>query len=79
MPKKEEINKVCNAIGFVILIGIILIGKTFFFYNHTIAINEPLEAITVFGTISFIFVVVCFLSILPNRTRMVATILVDFL
>lgn len=78
MPKKEEINKVCNAIGFVILIGIILIGKTFFFYNHTIAINEPLEAITVFGTISFIFVVVCFLSILPNRTRMVATILVDF-
>ena len=79
MAKKEVINKVCNSIGLVILIGLFLLGKTFLFYQYTIAMNEPLEAMTILGTISFILVVICFLSILPNRTRIVTTIIVDLL
>lgn len=78
MEKKEVLNKVFNSAWFVLLIGILLLGKTFVFYQNTIAMNEPLEAITTLGTISFIFVILCILSILPNRTRIVTTLIVDF-
>ena len=48
--KKEIIqmmNKIINSGMFVILFGIILLGKTIFFYNNTIAISEELEYETV--------------------------------
>lgn len=79
MTKKEIINKVFNSVWFVILIGGLLLAKTFLFYNNTIAINEPIEIETIVGTVCFIFVIVCFLSILPNRMRIILCILVDFL
>lgn len=79
MAKKEVINKVFNSVWFAILIGILLLGKTFLFYNNTIAINEPLEMETIIGTVCFITVIVCFLSILPNRTRIITSIVIDFL
>lgn len=79
MIKKEVINKVFNSIWFVVLIGILLLAKTFLFYNNTIAINELLERETIVGTVCFIAVMICFLSILPNRIRMIGTIIVDFL
>lgn len=77
--KKEIINKVFNSEWFVILIGILLLAKTFLFYDNTIATNEPLETVTKIGTFSFIIVMVCFLCILPNKVRILATIFVDFL
>ena len=79
MEKREILNKAINTVGLVILIGILLLFKTFLFYNSTIAINEPLEAETIIGTISFIIVMICFLAILPNRVRMITTIVIDFL
>lgn len=79
MAKKEILNKVFNQIGFVILIGILLLGKTFLFYHHTIAMNEPLEMETIIGTLCFIAVIVSFLSILPNKARIITSIIVDFL
>ena len=79
VAKKEVINKVFNSVWFAILIGVLLLSKTFLFYSSTIAINEPLEMETIVGTICFIAVIICFLSILPNRTRIIASIVIDFL
>lgn len=79
MAKKEVINKVFNSVWFSILIGVLLLGKTFLFYGSTIAINEPLEMETIVGTVCFIAVIICFLSILPNRTRIITSIVIDFL
>lgn len=79
MARREIINKVFNSEWFVIIIGIIILAKTFLFYNNTIAISEPLEISTMLGTFSFIIVIVCFLCVLPNKVRILVTILVDFL
>lgn len=79
MAKKEIINKVFNSVWFVILIGVLLLGKTFLFYHNTIAINEPLEMETMIGTACFMAVMICFLTILPNRTRIITAIVIDFL
>lgn len=79
MAKKEVINKIFNSVWFVILIGVLLLGKTFLFYGSTIAINEPLEMETIIGTVCFIAVIICFLSVLPNRTRIITSIVIDFL
>lgn len=79
MIKKESINKAFNSIAFVILIGILLLLKSLLFYHNTIAINEKLEIETIVGTISFITVMGCFLTILPNRARIITTLVLDFL
>ncbi len=79
MVKKEIIHKVGNSAIFVILVGLLLLGKTFLFYHNTIAVNETLEMQTIFGTICFIVSIGCFISILPNRTTMVVAIIIDFL
>ena len=79
MAKKEVINKLFNSVWFVILIGVLLLGKTFLFYHNTIAINEPLEMETMIGTACFMAVMICFLTILPNRTRIITAIVIDFL
>ena len=76
---KEKLNKFVNSIWFVIVIGIIILLKTILFYNNTIAINENIELETIIGTISFIVVIGCFLCVLPNRPRVIVTILVDLL
>lgn len=79
VAKKEIISKVFNSVWFVILIGVLLLGKTFLFYHNTIAINEPLEMETMIGTACFMAVMICFLTILPNRTRIITAIVIDFL
>ena len=77
MTKKEAINQIINSVVFVILIGILLLLKTFLFYNSTIATNEALELNTIVGTISFLVVLGCFIIILPNRARIVTTIIIN--
>ncbi len=79
MAKKEVINKVFNSIGFVIFIGILLLIKTLIFYYSTIAINETLDLETVIGTISFITIIVCLFGMLPNRARIITTMIISFL
>ena len=79
MTRKEIMNKVFNSIWFVVLIGILLLLKTLLFYHNTIAVDSKLEIETIVGTLCFIIVIVCFLSVLPNRSRVIITILVDFL
>lgn len=83
MERKEKINKVFNSVWFVILIGIIVLLKTVLFYRSTIARDGKLEIEAIIGmmmgTSYFIAVMACFLSILPNRARIVVTVIVDFL
>lgn len=79
MIKKETINKALNSIWFVVLIGILIFCKTLLFYYSTIAMGDNIELGTIVGTICFIITIVCFLSTLPNRTRIVTTIILDFL
>ena len=79
MTKKEKINVVFNSVWCTILIGVLLLCKTFLFYNSTIAIDEPLAMETIIGTISFILVLICFESILPNRARTITVLIINFL
>lgn len=79
MEKREKINEVFNSGWFVILIGMVLVLKTFLFYHNTIAVNGELEIETIVGTIGFIIVIICFLNALPNRARIIVSIIVNFL
>ncbi len=76
---KNGMNKIVNSIWFVAIIGIILFAKTILFYNNTIAINEPLKMNTIVGTACFILVLCCFLGALPNRARIITSILISIL
>lgn len=76
---KNFLNKILNTANFTYLIGAILILKTMFFYNNTIARNDNLEVNTIIGTISFILVIVCFISILSNKLRVITSISIDIL
>ena len=78
---KKILNKIeqcTNSIYFVLIIGLLILAKTFLFYYHTIAVNEQLYSDTIIGTISFIVVIICFLCVLPNRARVITAIVVDF-
>ncbi len=77
MENKEIINKILNSMWFVVLIGILLFFKTLLFYYSTITVEGNLEAETIVGTICFIITSVCFLGILPNRARIIASIVIN--
>lgn len=72
-------NKILNSPIFVILILSLLLLKTIYFYNNTIAQNEALRSQTIIGTIIFLVTLICFIGILPNRARIIVTIVIDFL
>ena len=76
---KKLINKLFNSIWFVILLGILILGKTILFYCNTIAVNEELEMETILGTASFVAVIICMVCLLPNRARIVVGMIIDFL
>ena len=76
---KSILNKFFNSIFFVILIGIFMFFKVMFLYNNTIAINEKLEMETIIGTIIFLITAVCILIAIPNRGRIILTLLLDLL
>lgn len=75
----EVLNLVVNSKWLVVIIGIILFLKTIFFYKNTIDMTKQIEPITITGTISFLFVLTAFMSVLPNRIRIKVAILVDIL
>ena len=49
VKNKEIINKILNSIYFVVLIGVLLFGKTLLFYCSTIAIEDNIETETIFA------------------------------
>lgn len=84
MIKKEEIkkiqdkaNKIVNSTIFLIIIGIVVLLKTMFFYNNTIAVNEKIELETIIGTISIILVLISTINLLPNKCKIIVSIIVD--
>lgn len=72
----KVITKIINSIGFAIIIGIFILGKTILFYNQTVG-EVGIE--TILNTISFIIVLVAILCALPNRARIVGTIIADII
>ena len=74
---KNILNKIFNSIWFPVIICILIFFKTILFYNNTIAINEKLNMETVLGTIYFTIILLCFLIILPNRTRIISSIIIN--
>ena len=77
---KAIANRFFNSIGFPILIGILLFIKTIFFYLNTISIRETIDEGTILGTIAIISTIIWMICVfLPNRGRIVTTIIVDIL
>lgn len=75
----ETINKIINSILFPIIIGILIIIKTIFFYQNTISINEPITIETIIISIIFISTVIVPICLLPNKARVIVTILTDII
>ena len=61
---KKVVNKILNTRIFVIIICTMLFIKTIYFYKNTISISEPIEFITMLGTLTFLTTIMCFLMIL---------------
>lgn len=76
---KNKVNQFFNSIGFPVMIGILLLLKTIYFYQDTISIRETIDKETILGTIAFLSTIVCLICILPNRGRIITTIIVDVL
>jgi|GEM_PF-614971 len=73
---KKGSNKIFNSVGLVVFLGILLFLKTLIFYTTTVAVDRDLQLTTVLGTIPFIGVVVTLLCMLPNRTRIISSMIV---
>ena len=76
---KKVVNKVVNSFWFVVIIGIIILLKTIFFYNNTITANEQIENKLIIGTACFITVLICLICVLPNRPRIITVLTVNLL
>lgn len=76
---RKIMNKLFNSIWFIILLGILIFAKTILFYCSTIAVGQELEIETILGTASFVAVIICIVCLLPNRARIVAGMIIDFL
>ena len=74
---KNVLNKIFNSIWFPVIICILIFCKIILFYNNTIAINEKLNMETVLGTMHFTIILLCFLIILPNRTRIISSLTIN--
>lgn len=75
----KVLNDILNSYFFVIIIGLLIFAKTIMFYNNTVSISDSLDKNTIIGTLGFILSITCFLSILPNRIRVIASYVVNIL
>ena len=75
----KSINKLLNSIAFPMFIGVLLLLKTIFFYENTIAIRETIEKETIIGTVIFLLTFISIICALPNRIRTRLTIAVDII
>lgn len=76
---KKKVNQFFNSIGFPVMIGILLLLKTIYFYQDTISIRETIDKETILGTIALLSTIVCLICTLPNKGRIITTIIVDVL
>lgn len=76
---KEIANKILNSKAFIIVIGICLFIKTMYFYSDTIYPSGHFGKETIEGTVEFIIVLCCFLSIIPNKARIITSLIIDSL
>lgn len=76
---REISNKILNSKAFIIVIGICLFIKTMYFYKDTIYSSEHFGKVTIEGTIELIIVLCCFLSIIPNKARVITALVIDTL
>lgn len=76
---REISNKILNSKAFIIVIGICLFIKTMYFYKDTIYSSEHFGKVTIEGTIELIIVLCCFLSIIPNKVRIITALVIDTL
>lgn len=76
---KKYINHIINSELFVILIGIILFLKMFFFYEQTIYHFDQTDIQILLKTFIYSMFIVTFLFIFPNRSRFIFGTLVNLL
>lgn len=76
---KKVVNKILNTRIFVIIICTMLFIKTIYFYKNTISISEPIEFITMLGTLTFLTTIMCFLMIFPNKVRIKITLIIGLM
>ncbi len=76
---KQLTNRIVNSFWFLLIIGIILLLKTIFFYNNTITVNENIEGKLIIGTTFFITILMCLIGVLPNRARIITAIVANLL
>ncbi len=76
---KKYLNLIINSELFIILLGIVLFLKMFFFYKQTIYVAESIEVQIISRTFIFSMFVVTFLFLLPNRTRFIVGTLLNLL
>ena len=75
----KAINKFINSIAFPIFIGMLLLLKTIFFYENTIAIRETIEKEVIIATAIFLLTFISLICMLPNRIRTSLTIVLDII
>lgn len=71
------ISKIINSIWFPIIIGIIILIKTMFFYSVTIETSGKVYDSTFWSTVGFIIVPICLICMLPNKVRTIGIIVID--
>ena len=68
-----------NSIGFTIVICALIVLKALLFDKNTIMIREEINESTIFGTITFVFVLMSIVCILPSKPRTITVIVLDVL
>lgn len=75
----ESLNTFFNSIAFPLVVGVLILLKTIMFYDSTIIIRESIDKNLVIGTTMFIITFLGIIYMLPNRARIISTIILDLL
>ena len=73
----DSLNVFFNSIAFPLVVGVLILLKTIMFYDSTIIIRESIDKNLVIGTTMFIITFLGIIYMLPNRARIISTIILD--
>ena len=73
----ETIEKIINSIWFPIIIGILILCKTIFFYKCTLYKNEEIDYKIIYVTILLISICIGIIEVLPNKGKIICSIIFD--
>ena len=76
---KKISNKGFNSIAIVIMLGVFLFLKSLIFYYTTVALTRDLQIQTIIGSIAFSLLFVSLLCMLPNRGRIIISLISMFI